>query len=230
MVFRTGNFGLRLLVICAAVLITSPLVSGATITVSGTSVFEGGLLGEWSHSYFAGVPDLFVQSIKIDVSPNSMIYDTALTPPGALMPEDFATTFEGGTGFTGFTPSGAALDGASVVTLGFNNFTLGKTYRHVGDVDQTANCSGLSGPARTLCILNNQFISAIEFAGNTVTVTVGGPHYQTTEITGTFVRTGILEDEAVWTGTVKVLPEPATYGMIAGGMLALGFARRFRRS
>src|SRR5947209_14402731 len=149
---------IRLALIAAAVALFSPLLGAASVAVSGESEFTGGLFGHWSHTYTTGAPNLFIQSITIDVSPNSMIYDTVLTPPGAGLPQNFATTSDGGTSFTGFNPSGAALDGQSVVVLSFSNFTPGKTYEHVGDVDQTATCSGT--PAQiALCRLANQTIT-----------------------------------------------------------------------
>ena len=70
----------------------------------------------------------------------------------------------------------------------------------------------------------------VEFAGTTVTVTLGGPGYQTTDINATFARTGVLVDQASWSGEVSTTPEPATYAFVAGGLMALGFARRCRRS
>lgn len=213
----------------------------ATITVSGVSTFDSrpaGVLGDWTHTYDLGSPDVQIQKIKIILN-SSLFFDTASGAPGFLTFQDVGTISDGGTGFTAFSASGSGLDGGTSLTLTFSGFNPGETYTHTGDVDQNQtllNCNGLSGVALGICVATNvarttdgSLVSGSEFAGSTIEVTLGGASVAApVTLTGTFQRQSANVATAAWRGTVNTVPEPATW-MLSGSLLAgLAWIRRRR--
>lgn len=213
----------------------------ATINVSGVSTFDSrpaGILADWTHTFSTGSPDVKILAIKITLNSN-LFFDTAAGGAGFLTNQDVATNSDGGTGFTGFSASGAGLDGGTMVTLSFSDFLPGETYTHVGDADEAVtllNCGGLGGGALVACIATNavrttdgSLVSGAEFAGSSVDVTLGGPLVASpVTLTGIFSATGANIATATWTGTVNVVPEPSTC-MLTGSLLAaLAWVRRSR--
>lgn len=228
-------------------------LSAAPITVSGTTTFDSGLIGtfgDWAHTFnTSGDPNIVITSIKIDLSGSNLRFDTAPGGFGFVASQDVATISEGGTGFTGFSASGAGLDGGTMVTLGFTSFGAGKTYSHTGDVDENltllalANCNALPVLQRPACIANNVIITAqnvlitadasltdgSELVGAKVIVSLGGTNVVPTQLEGLFGSTGGNTASASWRGTVEVVPEPSTYALMGAGLIGvIGFARRRR--
>ncbi|MFN7918788.1 MAG: PEP-CTERM sorting domain-containing protein [Bryobacteraceae bacterium] len=211
-------------------------LQAAPVLVSGSSSFSGGILGSWSHSFTTGSPDVSIQSIQIILKPG-LFFDTAAAAPGFLANQNVATSNLGGTGFTGFSASGATLDGGNAVTLTFTNFTPGKTYTHVGDVDQALtlqNCNGLGGVALAACIAQNALITAdassvsgAEFAGSQIVVIIGGVGYTPLVLTAAFGDQGFDSARADWSGTV--VPEPSTWALMTSGLAVAVLARRHWR-
>jgi hypothetical protein len=214
----------------ALLLGVSLALPAATITVSGTSTVTGGLLAAWVHTYNAGAPDLLLQQIRIDVAGSGLIFDTVTGGPGALVGQGVGTVLGGAiTGFTGASPSNAALDGQTLLTLSFNDFQPAEFYSHTGDVDQNASCAGLGPIATGICITANATNTGAELAGIQMILTFGGAGYATTDITATFARTGPLLAQADWSGEVVVIPEPSTYALFAAGLGVMAAAARRRR-
>lgn len=230
-----------LVVAFACSLLLSKPSQAATINVTGVSTFDSrpaGILADWTHTYTSGSPDVKILSIKITLNSN-LFFDTAAGAPGFLTNQNVSTTADGGTAFTGFSASGAGLDGGTIVTLSFSDFLPGESYTHVGDVDEAVtlqDCSGLGGLALAGCIATNvarttdgSLVSGAEFAGSTIDVTLGGPLVTNpVTLTGIFSATGANVATATWTGTVNVVPEPSTYVLTGSLLAALAWVRRRR--
>lgn len=217
---------------------TAVLSPASAVPVSGTTTFDsnpGGILANWAHSFTLGAPGIEIQQIQIVLNAN-LFFDTTGAAPGFLAFQNIATTAIGGTGFTGFSATGAALNGGTSVILAFSDFDAGETYTHVGDVDEVQtllNCSGLAPVAAAICIATNtartldgSLVSGAEFAGSTINVTLGGGTGPVT-LTGVFVATGANTATATWTGDVPV-PVPSTLMLATGALAGLGWARRRR--
>lgn len=230
-----------LVVAFASSMLLSKPSQAATINVTGVSTFDsrpGGILADWTHTYTSGSPDVKILSIKINLNSN-LFFDTAAGAPGFLTNQNVATTADGGTSFSGFSASGAGLDGGTMVTLSFSDFNPGESYTHVGDVDELVtlqSCGGLPPLSLAACILANtlattdgSLVSGAEFAGSTIDVTLGGPLVANpVTVTGIFQATGANVATATWTGTVNVVPEPSTYLLTGSLLAALAWVRRRR--
>ena len=223
----------------AAFLLVSLSGSVSAAVVSGQTVFDsnpGGVFGDWSHSFSVGPLGVNATQIRILLG-SSVFFDTAAGGPGFLLSQDVATNSAGGTGFTGFSATGAGLDGGTQLVLSFSTFSAGKTYTHVGDVDEVVvlqSCGGLAPIPAALCVANNvaittdgSLVTGAEFAGGTVEVTLGGPALASPVVlTGIFTATGANVATATWTGAVTLVPEPATMLLCGLGLAALGVRRR----
>jgi hypothetical protein len=181
------------------------------IDIASSASFTGGLNGGWSFQYTSGAPDLFLQSITINLSPTDLAFDTyAGGTFGSLSSLDI-----GGISFTGpGTPSllsgyasGLSLDGGTVVTFSFLDFAPGEGFQFSADVDHPnpallslLSCTGKTGLALLGCNATNasrtvtndarllaaETVGPNQMAGALVTFQFGGEGYQTTTVTGTF--------------------------------------------
>jgi hypothetical protein len=181
-----------------------------TVAVTASASFTGGLLGNWSFTYGAGAPDLFLQSITIDLAPTGLAFDTPGGAFGSLSSQDFSSfSFTNGGSLAGnwISPDPAAnRDGAQVVTLSFQNFGPNQTVTFAADVDHpnptpfvAQTCSGTLSQ-RIACAANNvagqtayqaallaaQTVGPNQMAGATVTFEFAGTDYFTTDVKGTF--------------------------------------------
>jgi hypothetical protein len=184
------------------------------VAVTSSASFAGGLLGTWSISYASGAPDLFLQKVTIDLGPANLAFDTyAGGTFGSLTAQDI-----GGTSFTGSgTPSvsgisatGQALDGGSVVTFSFLDFTPGNVFHFSADVDRpnpTLLPLLTCGRWDVVCALTNldrtatndanllqaQLAFSNQMAGATVTFQFGGLNYNTAGVQATFPVVTLLD-------------------------------------
>jgi hypothetical protein len=145
-------FSSILLCFCAS------LSMAGTIAVTSSASFTGGLTNSWSFGYTAGAPDLFLQSITIDLSPTDLKFDTYAgvgSTFGSLSALDISGTSFSGPGtpslLSGYA-SGQALDGGTLVTFSFLDFAQGDVFQFSADVDHpdpallvTKNCELITG-------------------------------------------------------------------------------------
>lgn len=185
----------------------------------------------WVHTYSGGAPGLQIEQIGINLGGSGLIFDTVTGGPGALLGQGIGTVAGGAlTGFAGASPSNAALDGGTVLTLAFTDFAVGEAYSHTGDVDQTASCAGLGPIATGICITANATNTGPELAGIQLLVTLGGPGYVTTTLPGVFAANGVLGAlvaQANWSGEVTMTPEPGTWAVVLAGLGAVALGRRW---
>ena len=108
-----------------------------TVSVIGSASYLGGLNGSWSFQYTTDAPGLSLQSIVLDLSPTDLRFDTAAGGFGSLSYKDvggFGGT-DAATGLSGISATGAALDGGTILTFSFTNFTSGSIFQFSSDVD-----------------------------------------------------------------------------------------------
>ncbi len=224
--------------------------------VGASATFGGGIYGTWDFAFTSGPADLYLQQITIDLSPTNVRFDTAPGGFGSLTYLDVGG-YEGTDATTGLYQilpgTGAVLDGGSLLTFDFNDFTAGDTFHFTADVDNPnptltplQDCSGLRPLAKAACLAQNaaitaandarlaaaQLVTAQEFGGATVTYTFGGPGFYTSEFTGAFSPDGGLHIFGSSSGvldSVQATPEPATCVSLAAGLLLLGL-RLLRRA
>lgn len=230
----------------ALVLVTLAGSASATpINVSGSSTFDSrpaGILGDWTHTYSTGSPDVTIQKIEITLN-SDLFFDLTSSAPGFLAWQNFSTINGGGTGFNSFS---TVVDGDVSVVLTFNDFNSGESYSHYGDVDEKVNlpsCQGLGVIDFLSCSLtvterttDGSLVGGSEFAGSTIKVTLGGPLVANpVNLFGTFARTDRYVAVANWNGTVELgtgtgtnenVPEPSAWLLGACGLGALA-ARRW---
>jgi hypothetical protein len=242
---------MRLLpIVLSAIGLIAPALRAAPVTASAS--FTGGFpSSSWSFQYLSGSPNIYLEQIKIDLSPGTdLSFDTS---PAICC---FAGT-DVITGLTSYSPSGAALAGATEVVFNFNNFLPGDTFQFTGDVDHPAptllplnDCSGKTGFALGLCqaanaiiiatnnarILAAETVLSTQIKGATVTFLFGGPGYNNTPVTSSFntlTLGDILSGQTANTldTTGQVIPEPSSVALFAAGMgLVALVARRRRRA
>jgi hypothetical protein len=136
----------------------------ATVSITGSASFLGGLNGTWSFQYTSDAVGLSLQSIVLDLGPTDLRFDTAAGGFGSGSYKDvggFAGT-DTTTGLSGISATGLGLDGGTVLTFSFNNFSSGSLFRFSSDVDHPdplllslLNCAGKTGAAFLLCNATN---------------------------------------------------------------------------
>jgi hypothetical protein len=183
--------------------------------VAVNSGFQGGVFGAFTVNYAAGDPGLQLQQVRFDLQ-NPLFTDPTFTPPGALLPLPFLSLT--GAAETGFLGSTGIADGATSFTLFFNDFDVNETFGFELDVDTP--CGSLS------CQGSASLVTGSEFAGTTIKGTFGGQQFQTTELTGTFARTGATTAQSTLNGDIEPVPEPQTIGMMVAGLAAIAFRMR----
>src|SRR5690349_2094685 len=97
------------------------------LAIDGQASFLGGLNGSWSFQFNSDAVGLTLDSIVVDLSPTDLRFDTAAGGFGSLSFLDIGN-FGGSdttTGLSGISATGAALDGATLLTFTFNDFTSG---------------------------------------------------------------------------------------------------------
>jgi hypothetical protein len=219
-------------------------IFASTVDVTSSSLFVG-LLDTWNFAYVSGAPGVDLQQITIDLSPTNVRFNTA--PGGFGANEGFQDVgnFFGTNATTGLLPTyshGAALDGGSLLTFTFTNFTAGDNFTFSADVDHpdptlvsTSTCNGLPPISKAICvgivaaenaaeIASAETVLNAELAHADVTFQFGGPGYLTSTMTEPL---NVAEDGIVQPVST---PEPATLAMgLAGVALLAGFRWKSRR-
>lgn len=227
-----------------------------SLPVEASATFGGGIYGTWNFAFTSGPTDLDLEQITIDLSPTDVRFDTASGGFGSLAYLDVGD-YQGTNVTTGLYQilpgTGATLDGGSLLTFDFNDFTAGDTFHFTADVDNPdptltplKNCSGLGSIAKAVCLAQNaaitakddaslaaaELVTAQQFSGATVTYTFGGPGFYTSEFTGAFSPDGGLQifgSTSSVLDSVQAVPEPASCVSLAAGLLLLGL-RLLRRA
>ncbi len=125
---------------------------------------------------------LTLDSIVIDLSPTDLRFDTAAGGFGSGTFQDIGGF--GGTdittGLSGISATGVALDGGTLLTFNFTNFTSGSVFQFTGDVDHPdptlitlADCTGKTGLALAACNTLNAGRTATNDARLLAAQTVG---------------------------------------------------------
>lgn len=228
-----------------------------SLPVEAVGTFSGGIYGTWDFSFASGPAEVYLEEITIDLSPTNVRFDTAPGGFGSLTSLDVGG-YEGTDATTGLYQilpgTGTALDGGSLLSFLFNDFTVGDDFHFTADVDNPNptlmplnDCSGLGRLAKAACTADNviittdndallaaaAFVTAQQFSGAEVTYTFGGPGYYTTEFTGSFAPDGGLRVFGTATdqlGSVDPTPEPATCVSLVAGLLALAGFRLRRKA
>jgi MYXO-CTERM domain-containing protein len=225
-----------------------------TVSVTGSASYLGGLNGSWSFQYTSDAPGLSLQSIVLDLSPTDLRFDTAAGGFGSLSYKDvggFGGT-DATTGLSGISATGAALDGGTILTFSFTNFTSGSIFQFSSDVDHPdptllslQNCSGKTGIALVVCNAGNvtrtatndarllaaQTVGPNQMAGALVTFHLAGDGYQDQTVNGTFQPFTFTPGNGIISTADVSTPEPASMSTLGAGLgLLLAFAARRRRA
>lgn len=205
----------------------------------------------------SGAPDLYLQSITVDLSPTDLRFDTAPGGVGSLASQNVCC-YSGTDTTTGLTGESGLVDGGQQVTFNFSDFLPGDNFQFTLDVDHPnpvlttpKNCSTLKGLALLACNATNAGIAAANDAvllaaqtvltnamsNSLVTYQFGGSGYITGDVTGNFgslTLQDIINGQTASTNDIQgdvQTPEPGTIGLIGVALVWLGtFRRRRRRS
>ena len=233
---------------------SASLSFAGTVGVTGSASYLGGLNGGWSFQYTTDTPGLSLESIVLDLSPTDLRFDTAAGGFGSLSYKDvggFGGT-DTTTGLSGISATGAALDGATILTFTFTNFLSGSIFQFTSDVDHPdptllslQSCAGKTGAALILCTATNagrtatndarllaaQTVGPNQMAGAHVTFHFAGDGYEEQTVNGTFQPfTFGLGNGIISTADVST-PEPASMATFAAGLgVLLVLAARRRRA
>lgn len=188
----------------AALASITPLVAGP-IPVEATAAFTG-YNDTWNFQYVSGASGVYLEQITINLAPANLAFNTAPGGFGSLGYQDVGG-FNGTdvtTGLSNISATGAALDGGTLLTFTFMDFTAGDNFTFSADVNhpdptlQTlANCSGLNPIPKAICqaanaaktlandalLLKAATVTSAQMAGATVTFDFGGPGYQSSSVT-----------------------------------------------
>jgi hypothetical protein len=201
------------------------------IPVAANSLYTAIGGDTWSFIYTTGAPGVYLQSITIDLSPTDIRFNTAPGGWGSFSgtSEDITVVGNTGTttGLTSITPNGTGLDGGSLVTFTFSNFTVGDTFTFKTDLDHPAptltDCSGDTGLAKIACqaanglaTLNAETVTSLELANANITFSFGGTYIVPNSVTDSLGASFFPGAQ-----TTVSAPEPATLAMGAAGLALL---------
>jgi hypothetical protein len=198
--------------------------------------FLGGANGTFAISFADGPEGPNLTSVTLNLAPG-LFFDTTSAGPGYLTWLDLTPlTGSAATGYSGASPNSAAgLNGATSLTLYFNNFTQGKTFTFLIDVDQTVTVPSCSPPtlsclaAQAAARTNGSLVDINEFAGTQAIFEFTGVDVVPTSLPITFAAgTGIAQGQA-FAAAIEAVPEPSTYATLGAGLTLLGWRLRRRR-
>lgn len=223
---------MRFFVCCAALSVCSSLFA-APIPVAGSLSFVGGVAGTFAISFDSGPAGPTLDQVTINLAPG-LFFDTTSAAPGYLTWLDLTpVSGAASTGYSGASPSSAAgLNGAASLTLNFTNFTPGKVFSFLIDVDETVTLPACS-PAplcQAAAILDGSVVNASEFAGTTATFVFNGVDIVPSSVPMTFTGGTGLAHTQNFAAAIDQVPEPSTYLMLGSGLLLLALKLPPKRS
>ena len=231
---------------------TASFSVASPLSIAGNASFLGGVNGSWTFQYSSDAPGVNLESIVLDLGPTDLRFDSAAGGFGSGSYRDVGGF--GGTdvvtGLSGISAMGASLDGGTILTFTFNNFSSGKVFQFSSDVDHPnptllslLSCAGKTGFALISCNLDNisrtatndarlaaaELVGPNPMAGAKVTFNFGGSGVEGTSVSGVFqpfdLRNGLQSSADVST------PEPASLATLGSGLgLLIALSVRRRRS
>ena len=227
------------------VLLLTPTAFAGFISVGGSRSWqqEAAFFNEDTYSFSYTTGDALLKITQLDVTIGDGVTTTLFTDPTIGAPGYLTFGFGalGGTAAGAATVTDTLVDGDGNGTATFApGWFLGETFSFSIDTDHDG-----SGSCGALCIVGRDHVTGTEFndyggisftlhfaltdpnyyfvGPNTITVPNGG---------WTSITNGLAPaDNSVsgtWAGRLEVeaVPEPGTYLLMGGGLLALGIARR----
>jgi MYXO-CTERM domain-containing protein len=240
--------------IFAGLLTFTASLSIAGPVVTGSASFLGGLNGSWSFQYTSDTPGLVLESIVLDLSPTDLKFDTA---PGGFGSGSYKDVGGFGgtnttTGLSGISATGLGLDGTTILTFSFTNFSSGSIFQFTSDVDHPdptllslQNCGGKTGLALAACTLANvgrtatndarllaaQTVGPNQMAGARVAFHFAGDGYEEQIVNGAFQPFTFTLGNGLFASADVSTPEPASMATFGAGLIVLiALAGRRRRA
>ena len=197
-------------------------------------------------------PGLLLESIVLDLSPTDLRFDTAAGGFGSLSYKDvgeFGGT-DTTTGLSGISATGLALDGGTILTFSFTNFSSGSIFQFTSDVDRPdptllslQNCAGKTGLALLACTATNagrtatndarllaaQTVGPNQMAGARVAFDFAGDGYDEQTVNGTFQPFTFTLGNGLFATADVSTPEPASMVTFGAGLLVLIALAALRR-